>query len=128
VVRLSGERAEKRVTHWQGVVVSACEQCGRNTIPEVADIRRYHDWLGTAEKTSLRLMLSPGAALSLRDLPKPEQPVTLLIGPEGGFSEVEISSALHAGYTPIRLGARILRTETAALAALAAMQALWGDF
>ena len=128
VVRLSGERAEKRVIHWQGVVISACEQCGRNQIPQVAAIRRIHDWLGIAEKSGPRLMLSPGAALRLRDLPRPEQPVTLLIGPEGGFSEPETISAQHAGFTPIRLGARILRTETAALAALAAMQALWGDF
>jgi len=129
VVRLSGERAEKRVIHWQGVVVSACEQSGRNQIPQVAAIRRFHDWLGIAEKSGPRLMLSPGAALRLRDLPRPEQPepITLLIGPEGGFSEPEINSAQHAGFTPIRLGARILRTETAALAALAAMQPLWGD-
>lgn len=128
VVRLSGERAEKRIAHWQGVVISACEQCGRNQIPEVATIRRFHDWLGIEEKSRLRLMLSPGAPMNLRDLPRPEQPVTLLIGPEGGFSTVEIASAQHAGYTPICLGARILRTETAALAALAAMQTLWGDF
>lgn len=128
VVRLSGERAAKRVAHWQGVVVSACEQCGRNQIPQVEPIRRFYNWLGIAEPSGLRLMLSPGAAQGLRDLPRPEQPATLLIGPEGGFSEAEITSARHAGFTPIRLGARILRTETAALAALAAMQALWGDF
>lgn len=128
VVRLSGERAEKRVAHWQGVVISACEQCGRNQIPQVAPIRRFHDWLGIGQEPGLRLMLSPGAAAGLRDLPRLEQPVTLLIGPEGGFSEAETASALHAGFTPVRLGARVLRTETAALAALAAMQALWGDF
>ena len=128
VVRLSGERAEKRIAHWQGVVISACEQCGRNKIPEVTPIRRFYDWLGMAEKSGWRLMLSPGAELGLRDLPKPEQPITLLIGPEGGFSTVETASAQRTGYTPIRLGSRILRTETAALAALAAMQTLWGDF
>ena len=128
VVRLSGERAEKRVAHWQGVVISACEQCGRNQIPEVAPIRRLHDWLGGAEKSGLRLMLSPEAESGLRDLPRPDQPATLLIGPEGGFSAAETASARHAGFIPVRLGARILRTETAALATLAAMQALWGDF
>lgn len=128
VVRLSGERAEKRAAHWQGVVISACEQSGRNRVPQVAPIRRYADWLGEAGKSGLRLMLSPDAPQSLSDLPAPQQPVTLLIGPEGGFSENEVSAAKVCGFTPVRLGARILRTETAALAALAAMQALWGDF
>jgi 16S rRNA (uracil1498-N3)-methyltransferase len=128
VVRLSGDRAEKRVAHWQGVVIAACEQCGRNKIPEVAPIRRFHDWLGDSDASGLRLMLSPGAAQGLRGLPKPEHPVTLLIGPEGGFSEAETLSAQHSGFTPVRLGARVLRTETAALAALSAMQTLWGDF
>lgn len=128
VVKLSGERAEKRVAHWQGVVVSACEQSGRNRVPAVAPIRRYADWLGEAGKDGLRLMLSPDATQSLRDLPAPDLPVTLLIGPEGGFSENETAAAKVCGFTPVRLGARILRTETAALAALAAMQALWGDF
>jgi 16S rRNA (uracil1498-N3)-methyltransferase len=128
VVRLSGERADKRVAHWQGVVVAACEQCGRNSIPQVASIRRFADWLGDSPDDGLRLMLSPDAETGLRDLPKPERPVTLLIGPEGGFSEAEAAAARHAKFMPLRLGARILRTETAALAALAAMQTLWGDF
>ncbi len=127
VVRLSGERADKRVGHWQGVVISACEQCGRNRIPPVAPIRQFNDWLGSGF-AGLRLMLSPDAALSLRDLPKPEQPLTLLIGPEGGFSEIETATAHHAKFIPVKLGTRILRTETAALAALAAIQALWGDY
>lgn len=127
VVRLSGERADKRVAHWQGVVISACEQCGRNRIPSVAPIRPYTDWLGD-NQPGLCLMLSPEAELSLRDLPRPDQPVTLLIGPEGGFSAAETAAAQHAKFTPVRLGTRILRTETAALATLAAMQALWGDF
>jgi 16S rRNA (uracil1498-N3)-methyltransferase len=127
VVKLSGERADKRVAHWQGVVISACEQCGRNRIPSVAPIRPYTDWLGDGSP-GLCLMLSPEAELSLRDLPRPDRPVTLLIGPEGGFSAAEARAAQHAKFTPVRLGTRILRTETAALAALAAMQVLWGDF
>ena len=127
VVRLSGERADKRVGHWQGVVIAACEQSGRNRIPPVAPIRPFNDWLGS-DFAGLRLMLAPDAALSLRDLPKPEQPVTLLIGPEGGFSAIETATAQQAKFIPVRLGMRVLRTETAALAALAAMQALWGDF
>lgn len=127
VVRLSGERAEKRVAHWQGVVIAACEQSGRNRVPEVAPIRPLLDWLGRQEG-GLRLMLSPVAEVGLRDLPKPTGNITLLIGPEGGLSPAEAEAAQRYGFTPVRLGARVLRTETAALAALAAMQTLWGDF
>jgi len=128
VVRLSGERAEKRVAHWQGVVVSACEQSGRNQVPEVATIRPLLDWLGQHDQAGLRLMLSPTAEIGLRDLPQPSGNVTLLVGPEGGLSPAEAEAAQRYGFTPVRLGARVLRTETAALAALAAMQTLWGDF
>ncbi|MHB1591878.1 MAG: 16S rRNA (uracil(1498)-N(3))-methyltransferase [Sulfuricella sp.] len=128
VVRLSGERAEKRVAHWQGVVISACEQSGRNHVPEVAPIRPLLDWLGQQNGSGHRLMLSPIAAVGLRDLPKPTGYVTLLVGPEGGLSPAEAEAAQRFGFTPVRLGARVLRTETAALAALAAMQTLWGDF
>lgn len=128
VVRLSGERAEKRVAHWQGVVVSACEQSGRNHVPEVARICPLLDWLGQQDQAGLRLMLSPIAAVGLRDLPQPTGNVTLLVGPEGGLSPAEAEAAQRYGFTPVRLGARVLRTETAALAALAAMQTLWGDF
>jgi 16S rRNA (uracil1498-N3)-methyltransferase len=127
VVRLSGERAEKRVAHWQGVVIAACEQSGRNCVPEVAPIRPLLDWLGQQDG-GLRLMLSPVAEVGLRDLPKPTGNITLLIGPEGGLSPAEAEAAQRYGFTPVRLGARVLRTETAALAALAAMQTLWGDF
>lgn len=127
VVRLSGERAEKRVAHWQGVVIAACEQSGRNRVPEVAPIRPLLDWLGRQDG-GVRLMLSPVAEVGLRDLPKPTGNITLLIGPEGGLSPAEAEAAQRYGFTPVRLGARVLRTETAALAALAAMQTLWGDF
>lgn len=128
VVRLSGERAEKRVAHWQGVVASACEQCGRNRVPGVSPLRALDDWLGARPGGAFGLMLSPTADRALRDLPRPAGPVTLLVGPEGGFSDGEIRAAERSGFTPVRLGPRVLRTETAALAALAAMQALWGDF
>lgn len=128
VVRLSGERAEKRVRHWQQVVASACEQCGRNRVPQVAPILSLNDWLGKPEKPGVRLTLAPDAPASLRELPRPNGPVTLLIGPEGGLTSSEIKAAASCGFAPVRLGPRVLRTETAALAALAAMQALWGDF
>lgn len=128
VVRLSGERADKRVAHWQGVVIAACEQSGRNHVPEVAPIRPLLDWLPQGGAGSLRLMLAPGAESGLHDLTRPNGEVTLLIGPEGGLSPTEAEAAQRIGFTPVRLGARVLRTETAALAALAAMQTLWGDF
>lgn len=128
VVKLSGERAEKRVRHWQQIVVSACEQCGRNRVPEVAPILSLNDWLGKPATPGVRLTLAPGAAAGLRELPRPDGPITLLIGPEGGLSPGEIKAAAGCGFTPMRLGPRVLRTETAALAALAAMQAVWGDF
>lgn len=131
VVRLEGERAARRVGHWQGVAVAACEQCGRNRVPQVADITPLADWLAHArQETALRLLLLPGAAHSLATLPPPASGtrVELLIGAEGGLAPEEIELALRAGFVAIRLGPRILRTETAGLAALAAMQCLWGDF
>ncbi|MDR3300126.1 MAG: 16S rRNA (uracil(1498)-N(3))-methyltransferase [Candidatus Accumulibacter sp.] len=132
VVRLEGERAKKRVTHWRGVAASACEQCGRNRVPEVADLEDLSRWLGrppTGAKP-LRLMLAPDASRTLDVLPRPalETPVELLIGAEGGLTAEETELARQTGFTAVRLGPRVLRTETAALAALAAIQCLWGDF
>lgn len=128
VVRLSGERAEKRIRHWQQIAISACEQCGRNRVPVVAPIRSLTNWLGGLPSSGIRLTLAPDAPARLRDLPRPTEPVTLLIGPEGGLTPEEIKAAASCGFVPVRLGPRVLRTETAALAALAAIQTLWGDF
>jgi 16S rRNA (uracil1498-N3)-methyltransferase len=128
VVRLHGERAGKRVAHWQQVVVSACEQCGRNRIPEVRSISPLDAWLAAERGEALRWMLVPGATLPLRDMPEPVLPVELLVGPEGGFTDKEVEAARCAGFQAVRLGPRVLRTETAAPALLAALQALWGDF
>jgi 16S rRNA (uracil1498-N3)-methyltransferase len=131
VVKLSGDKAERRLRHWQGVVVSACEQCGRNIIPSVAEIADFMAWLRPSQQqpdAPLRYLLDPEADIGLRDLPVPSGPILLLAGPEGGFDPVERKAAVAAGCQPVRLGPRILRTETAALAALAAMQTLWGDF
>jgi len=126
VVKLTGERADKRVAHWQGVVASACEQCGRNQVPAVSPPLTLASWLG---QTSGRLLfLSPLADMRLADLPAPSATDCLVAGPEGGFEADEIAALHAAGAIPVRLGARVLRTETAALAALAAMQTLWGDF
>jgi 16S rRNA (uracil1498-N3)-methyltransferase len=128
VVKLSGERTQKRREHWQNVVISACEQCGRATIPEVLPSLPLLDWLGKQQQFSLKIMLSPTAEQTLHDLKKPSGDICLLIGCEGGFSPAEEQAATSCGFRGIRLGTRVLRTETAGLAALAAMQTLWGDF
>jgi len=127
VVKLAGERADKRVAHWQGVVASACEQCGRNQVPVVAPPLTLAAWLGQHGAGRL-LFLSPLADARLADLPAPTAMDCLVAGPEGGFEADEIAALHAAGAIPVRLGPRVMRTETAALAALAAMQTLWGDF
>lgn len=127
VVRLRGERAEKRAAHWRRVVISACEQCGRNRLPDVRAIMSLEEWLPGLDD-GVRWLLSPAARKSLRDMPAPVKRVTLLTGPEGGFSPEEERQAISAGFTALKLGPRILRTETAAVVALAAIQTLWGDF
>jgi 16S rRNA (uracil1498-N3)-methyltransferase len=127
VVRLTGERADKRVAHWQSVAAAACEQCGRNRVPTVLPVQPLMKWLGTTTNGT-RYLLSPHATTRLRDLEPPQGQLTLLVGPEGGWNDGEGAAALVAGFTPLTLGPRVLRTETAAVAALAAMQAVWGDF
>ena len=128
VVKLVGERADKRRSHWQNLVIAACEQCGRNVVPEVAAVDSLSGWLAQPSAQSLRIMFAPDAAATLHTLTKPEASVEILAGPEGGFSPDEHQLAIAAGFIPVRLGPRVLRTETAAVAALSAMQMLWGDF
>lgn len=130
VVKLSGEKMEKRLRHWQNVVIAACEQCGRNHIPPVGEIQDGLAWLNSPEArdTPNRFLLDPEGDVGMGGMAPPEGPILLLAGPEGGFDPVERKIALAAGFRRVRLGPRILRTETAALAALAAMQARWGDF
>jgi 16S rRNA (uracil1498-N3)-methyltransferase len=127
VARLSGERAARRVAHWQGVAASACEQCGRNQVPLVASLQKLENWLARPVGGALRLILAPDAEQALVDLP-PASEVQLLIGAEGGLDPQEIAAARQVGFTAVRMGPRVLRTETAGLAALAALQAAWGDF
>jgi 16S rRNA (uracil1498-N3)-methyltransferase len=127
VVRLDDRQAEKRLRHWQAVVASACEQCGRSVLPEVrppCDLSRH---LAEAAREGQRLVLSPAGPASLAGLPTVAQRVELLVGPEGGLDDAELSSAAAAGYAPVRLGPRVLRTETAGVVALTVLQALWGD-
>ncbi len=131
VVRLSGERAPKRLAHWQSVAIAACEQCGRNRVPRVLPLARLDAFLfalAAPSPSEQRVLLSPRSGCGLRDLGRPAGAIVLLAGPEGGLTPGEERTAGTAGFLPVRLGPRVLRTETAAVAALAAMQALWGDF
>ncbi|MCG5512271.1 16S rRNA (uracil(1498)-N(3))-methyltransferase [Ectothiorhodospira shaposhnikovii] len=126
-------RLDKRMAHWRGVIISACEQCGRNDIPELLPPMPLTHWLGAyrsgpgAEEQALGLVLDPRATHGLTGIRNRPASIHLLIGPEGGLEENEIGQAVHEGMTPVRLGPRILRTETAGVAALAVIQALWGD-
>ncbi|MGB7816187.1 MAG: 16S rRNA (uracil(1498)-N(3))-methyltransferase [Methylotenera sp.] len=129
VVKLSAERAEKRLEHWQNVVISACEQCGRATIPIVSAPKPLANWLAAnPQATSTRILLNPTSSKRLAELAKPTGEIQLLIGAEGGLSNAEIDTAISHGFQSVILGPRILRTETAALAAVSVMHTLWGDF
>jgi 16S rRNA (uracil1498-N3)-methyltransferase len=125
--RTSGERLEKRLRHWQGVVISACEQCGRATLPGLETPVEYRTWLTGNHRHNCRILLAPEAQQSLGAMQPPGDSILLLVGPEGGISAEETTLAAAAGFNPVRLGPRILRTETAALAMLAGLQSLWGD-
>lgn len=126
-VRLDGSRLANRLRHWKEVVISACEQCGRTRIPTVEPPQHLSDPDWNAAYFGTKIMLDPGASVGLRQLGRAGGGCTLLAGPEGGLSAGEREVALRVGFAAVRLGPRILRTETAALAALAAIQALWGD-
>lgn len=127
VLKLAGERAAKRRAHWQQIVVSACEQCGRNRVPVVGEILPLARYLAQDDGVR-RMILAPEAAGALKHKARPDGPLAILIGPEGGWSPAELQLAERAGCEPLALGPRVLRTETAGLAAIAALQAVWGDF
>lgn len=127
VVKLQDERKGKRVAHWQGVATSACEQSGRVRVPVVETPQNFSDWLA-AVNADVRLLLDPLAQTTLRQLSPPQGNIVLLAGPEGGLSDLEVMQAKQSGFTGVRLGPRILRTETVPAAALAALQTLWGDW
>ena len=126
-VKLSGEREEKRLQHWAGIILHACEQSGRSRIPELLPVQRLDQWLATRAKTGQALFLDPEGDMSVSNLNPPVDALSPLVGPEGGLSPAERELAVHAGFLRLRLGPRILRTETAALTALAALQGIWGD-
>ena len=128
VVRLSGERAEKRVARWQEIVVSACEQSGRNIVPKVLPLVTYAQALQQLPQETTKLLMSLNRAQKLSDVQPQSGKVVFMVGPEGGWTEKEEQQAFDAGFQSVTLGKRVLRTETASLAAIAAMQTLWGDF
>lgn len=128
-VKLDAARAEKRLMHWRAVAASACEQCGRACLPEVLPAMPLQAWLSSLDGgAALRLALLPEAAVSARELQPVRDGALLVVGPEGGLGERDVALLSEAGFTNLRLGPRVLRTETAGLAALAALQALHGDF
>jgi len=127
VVRLDGRQAERKLEHWRGVAISACEQSGRSRLPVIEAPVSLEEALALAPLPCCRFTLSPGAATPLAALAHGTSSVSLLIGPEGGLTETEVGLAGGAGFEPRSLGPRILRTETAALAALAVLQAVGGD-
>jgi 16S rRNA (uracil1498-N3)-methyltransferase len=128
VVRLTNERANKKFAHWQGIIIAAAEQSGRNRLPNLAEPANFDDWISQRD-LHRRILLSPRAEQSLSDWARhhPPQAVTLLIGPEGGFTEKEETLASAQGALTLSIGTRILRTETAGMAALAAINAVWGE-
>jgi 16S rRNA (uracil1498-N3)-methyltransferase len=126
VVQLKGEKVQQRLQHWRKIIQHAAEQCGRTVMPELTEIVAAKDWVSDQE--GLKIFLDPYAGQTIAELKPNNMQVTLLTGPEGGFTEQERNIAKAAGFTPVRLGSRILRTETAAIAVLSAVQMLWGDF
>ena len=126
VVQFKGDKKPQRLLHWQKIVQHAAEQSGRTTLPELTEIEHLQLWVG--KQQGLKVFLDPNAEKTLADIVPIDMHVTLLTGPEGGFARQERDLAKAAGFIPVRMGSRILRTETASLAALAAVQMLWGDF
>jgi 16S rRNA (uracil1498-N3)-methyltransferase len=124
----AGAHGDKRIAHWRQVAVAACEQCGRNRVPQVHDVIELADWLRARDAGRPGIVLDPEAATSIAALSAPAQPLDLLLGPEGGLTADEAARATRAGLDAARMGPRVLRTETASLAALAALNTLWGDF
>ena len=125
-VKLKGDREDKRLRHWQQVAISAAEQCGRARVPEIQPVMTVQQWLEHAQACDLRLVLHHRTEQSLNTLEKPSR-IALMIGPEGGLTAEEIALAESRGFLPVALGPRVLRTETAPVAAIALCQWLWGD-
>lgn len=128
VVKIDTRQGERKLEHWRAIAVSACEQCGRNRVPEVAPPQALSDAIAALPPDSLRCLLAADGSAALASIAAAKRPIALLIGPEGGLGDNERKFALANGFGAYRIGPRILRTETAGLAALAALQTLAGDF
>jgi len=127
VVRLEASRARRRLEHWNAIAVHACQQCGRNRVPEVLPVVTLEEWIENTQGDALNLVMAPTGGLGLGAFEYSGEPVTLLVGPEGGLEEAELEVSLSAGYHRFTLGPRTLRTETAAAAGVTAIQLAWGD-
>jgi 16S rRNA (uracil1498-N3)-methyltransferase len=127
VVKLDAKQSERKLAHWQGIATAACEQSGRDTLPNIVAPQSLDEFLRRIDPQSTRVLLSPTGTQRVNDLKAPERKVVVLIGPEGGLSDPEQRSAIGAGFLAVRMGPRILRTETAAVAALALLQHQFGD-
>ena len=125
-VKLSGSRLDKKLSHWQQIAISACEQSQRNRVPSINPILSFDAWL-ELKHNGLKLLMNHLGDLGLSEISPKDQHIVLLVGPEGGLSENEICVAEASGYTSVSMGPRILRTETAPVAALSILQSLWGD-
>lgn len=128
VVKLDGERLARKLARWRGIIISACEQSGRRVLPRLRGPTKLAEWLAQDHPCGLLLHHRAEATLDQLKAPPPGSPVSLVIGPEGGLSPEERALAAANGFKALRMGPRVMRTETAPLAAIAAMQALWGDF
>lgn len=127
VVKLDARQSARKLQHWQGIAVAACEQSGRNRIPDITAPRSLQEFLSGLGAGATRLLLSPAGARRIEELQPPQGEVLVLIGPEGGLAETEQRAATAAGFVALRLGPRVLRTETAAVATLALLQHRFGD-
>ena len=129
VIKIDGQRATRRREHWQKIAQSACEQCGRNIVPAIDEAISLNHWFDqNRDNSGTRLVFRPEAATPLSSVGRPTAVLTILIGPEGGFSTAEYECAAAAGFGEVSLGPRVLRTETATIAAVSAAQTLWGDY
>jgi 16S rRNA (uracil1498-N3)-methyltransferase len=127
VVRLDAKQAERKLLHWRGIATAACEQSGRDRIPAIDEPLDLAAFLAAADGHATRALLSPAGNLRIAELARPEAGMIVLIGPEGGLAESEQRAAMAAGFLAVRLGPRVLRTETAAVAALTLLQHQFGD-
>ena len=126
MVKLSGERLERRVAHWRSIAIHACQQCGRNQVPRIDPPLDLSSWI-QADQSDIGLLLTPAGERSLGEIELTGSSVALLVGPEGGMTEREETTSKDLGFIPIRIGTRVLRTETASVAGLTAIQLKWGD-